>query len=100
MKCFSLVSGAGVIETVLVETSEKELTQAVKYVVGLLVKYDWTRPFAKMSMINMYVLNLGVAWVATKVMGALRFGATALILPKVVMLLGKGYKYGAILLEE
>mmetsp|Transcript_18576 Transcript_18576/g.27399 ORF Transcript_18576/g.27399 Transcript_18576/m.27399 type:complete len:277 (-) Transcript_18576:325-1155(-) len=80
----------GVIETVSVETSEEESTQAVKYVVGLLAKYDVTRPYAEMAKTNPHVVNLGVAWVATKLTEPLRFGVTALILPKVAKLLGRG----------
>eukprot|EP00957_Ditylum_brightwellii_P133979 10216047-Ditylum_brightwellii.AAC.2 len=53
-----------------------------------------------MAKTNLHVVNLVMVWVATKLTEPLRFGATALILPKVVTRLGRGYKHRAVLLEE
>mmetsp|Transcript_26470 Transcript_26470/g.41029 ORF Transcript_26470/g.41029 Transcript_26470/m.41029 type:complete len:285 (-) Transcript_26470:208-1062(-) len=59
-----------------------------KYVIELAHKYEWTRPYAPTIEGNPKLLNLGIAWIGTKMVEPIRLAVCLSIVPSVARHLG------------
>lgn len=59
-----------------------------KYVIEFAQKYEWSRPFAPKIEGNPKLLNLGIAWIGTKMVEPIRLAFCVSVVPKIARNLG------------